>query len=67
MIKDKIMDFCREKGISMSELERLAGITPGTIKTWHRVKDPGKIEAGTIFRLAKVMGCSPEELIEVDT
>ena len=59
------MEFCEKSGITMSELERRADVTPGTFKTWHRVKDPGKIDAKTIISLAKVMGVSPEELIEV--
>ena len=67
VIKGKIMDFCKTNGISMSELERKAEIKQGTLKTWHKVKDPGKIDARTIINLAKVMGCSPEELIEVQT
>ena len=63
VIKDKIMEFCKENGISMRELEREAEIKPGTLKTWHKVKNPEKIDAGTIIRLAKVMGQEPEELI----
>ena len=64
MIKDKIMEFCKENEISMSDLERKASIKEGTLKTWHRVSDPNKIEAGSIIRLAKVMGISPEQLLE---
>lgn len=63
MIKDKIVKFCKENGISMSELERRAEITPGTLKTWHKV-DPNKIDAGSIIRLAHVMKVKPDSLIE---
>ena len=31
---DRIKDLCRERGISVSNLERQAGLKPNTIKRW---------------------------------
>ena len=64
MLRNKIENLCKEKGISMAELKRRSGVHPGTIKKWNSVKDPGKIGAASLINVAKVLGTTVEYLLE---
>ena len=52
-------------GCSQSELSRLSGVSLRSIQMYEqRNKDINKASAETIYRFAKVLGCSMEDLIE---
>ena len=57
---EKIAEKCKEKGISVAELERRANLRQRTIYKWD-VSEPG---AKKVKRVAVVLGCSVDDLID---
>lgn len=53
MIYEKIQDICKEKGISIAELEREAGLTNGTIGKW-RTSSPTIKNLQSVAKVLKV-------------
>ena len=52
-------------GITQAELAQKAGVTLRSIQMYEqRYKDINKASAETLYRLAKILGCSMEDLIE---
>ena len=52
-------------GCSQSELARLSGVTLRSIQMYEqRRKDINKASADTLYSIAKVLGCSIEDLLE---
>lgn len=56
----KILDKCREKGITLAELERQAGLANRTIYKW----DDSEPSVLKVLAVASVLGVSVEELTE---
>ena len=61
MQRDKIKQICKERGISVRELEKKAGLSGNTITRWTGGKNPS---IKTLARVAEVLGMSVPELLE---
>lgn len=59
MLLENIKAKCKEKGMSVAQLEREAGITARTIIRWDEVSP----SYDKVVNVAKVLGCTVEELI----
>ena len=59
---DKIRQTAAERGWSLRELERQAGVATGTIYRW----DDSKPSAEKLLKVAKALEVSMEELMEED-
>ena len=56
------------RGLSQSELATQSGVNLRSIQMYEqRNKDINKANAETVYRLAKVLGCTMEDLIENNT
>lgn len=62
LIYERILSLCSEKEMSISQLEREAGLGNGTIKVWAK-SDPG---AKKLKKVADLLGCSVDYLLEHD-
>lgn len=58
---EKIRDFCREVNISISQFERICGLSNGYVNKMRDKENPGVKAA---YRMAQVMGITVEELLE---
>ena len=56
----KIKELCKKKGISLAELERQVGVSNKGIYRW----DEQSPSVDRVYRAAKVLGVTVEELIE---
>ena len=57
-----------DRGLSQTQLARLSGVNVRNIQLYEqRVNDIGKAQAITLYRLAHVLGCSMENLLENPT
>lgn len=53
------------RGISQSELARLSGVKLRSIQMYEqKVNDIDKAQAGTVYKLSRVLGCTMEDLLE---
>lgn len=59
MLKDKIIELCNEKGISISKLEEECGVGHATIRKWDRSAPT----ITTVNKVADYFGVSLCELI----
>lgn len=62
MLRDRVNEAAKEKGISVYQLERLAGLKCGTITKWNRVIP----RADNLLAVARILGKSAEELLGGD-
>lgn len=64
--KDTHLKTIREnRGISQSELARLSGVKLRSIQLYEqRVNDIDRAQAGTLYKLSRVLGCTVEDLLE---
>lgn len=60
MVFNQIYKRCKERGIGIFELERLASIAGNTIYRWKTVMPA----ADKLKRVADVLGCTMEELLD---
>lgn len=60
MIYDKIKQLCKEKHLSVSAVERLAGLGNGTISKWNSVS-PAVVN---VLKVADVLDCTMDELLQ---
>lgn len=60
-LKDKVVDLCKEKGLTVRELERRAKIGERTIQHW----DKSKPDALRLYSVAGVLEVPMEELLSV--
>lgn len=60
MIFENIAKRCREKGISISRLEKECGLGNATVRGWE-ASDPS---AKKLKRVADYLGCTVDELLE---
>ena len=56
----KIKTLCKEQHLTVAEVERRANLTARTLRRWD-VQDPSVTK---VYRVAKVLGTTVEELIE---
>ena len=53
------------RGLSQTELAKLSGVKLRSIQMYEqKVNDIDKAQAGTIYKLSRVLGCSIEDLLE---
>ncbi|MDY4970111.1 MAG: helix-turn-helix transcriptional regulator [Lachnospiraceae bacterium] len=53
------------RGISQAELSRLSGVKLRSIQMYEqKVNDIDKAQAGTVYKLSRVLGCTVEDLLE---
>ena len=53
------------RGISQTELAKLSGVKLRSIQMYEqKVNDIDKAQAGTIYKLSRVLGCTIEDLLE---
>lgn len=53
------------RGISQSELAKLSGVNLRSIQMYEqKINDIDKAQAGTLYKLSRVLGCTVEELLE---
>ena len=57
---DKIKALCKERGMTIAELERAADIVPTTMAKWKRISP----SVDKVARVAKVLGVTVEELLQ---
>ena len=60
-LKDKVVELCSERGITVRELERRAGLKARTIQHWDESEPSGK----KIYAVAKVLGVPVDDLMSV--
>ena len=60
MLYDKIKEICKRKGISVSVVEREAGLSSGTISKWNTSSPT----LGNISAVVKVLDCTVDELLK---
>jgi len=60
VLRDKIKEKCKERGISIRQLEREAGLSGGTVKKWNQFNP----RANSLLKVSKVLGVSIDELME---
>ena len=60
MLFDRIKNICSERGMSISYLERTAGLGNGTIDGWN----DSSPRLDNIIAVSKVLGVSIDELIK---
>lgn len=59
MLATKIRGLCRERGISVTDLEKMAGLGKNTIYYWDDI-EPG---VEKVKRVAAVLGVTMDELL----
>lgn len=62
MVATKIRELCRERGMTVSELERKAGIANGVIRRWDELYP----NARPLKAAADVLGVTVDELLRDD-
>ena len=62
MIYDKIKAICKQKGISVSAVEKEAGLSTGAISKWNTCS-PTLENASAV---AKVLECTVDDLLRSD-
>lgn len=62
-----LKEIRKENGFNQSKLSEVSGVNVRMIQYYEQgVKDINKAQASTIYKLAQALGCSMEELIEID-
>lgn len=59
MIYDRIKVICRQKGISVTQVEKKAGLSNGAISKWNKASPTVE----NLQSVAKVLGCSVDDLL----
>lgn len=60
-LKDKVVELCKERGMTVRELERKAGLKERTIQHWDESEPSGT----KLYYVAKVLNVSVEDLLSV--
>lgn len=64
-LETKLKTIRENRGLSQIELARLSGVNFRSIQMYEqRVNDIDKAQGHTLFKLARVLGCSIEDLLE---
>lgn len=66
IIRETRLKIIREnRGISQAELAKLSGVKLRSIQMYEqKVNDIDKAQAGTVYKLSRVLGCTVEDLLE---
>ena len=65
VLETKLKRIRENRGISQSELAKLSGVKLRSIQMYEqRNKNINKASIDTVYRIAKVLGCTMEDLIE---
>ncbi len=59
MIYDKIKEFCKERGVSITSVEKEAGLSNGIISKWNNVSPT----VDNLQAVAKVLKVKVDELL----
>ena len=61
----KLKIIRENRGISQTELAKLSGVKLRSIQMYEqKVNDIDKAQAGTVYKLSRVLGCSVEDILE---
>ena len=61
----KLKTIRENRGISQMELAKLSGVKLRSIQMYEqKVNDIDKAQAGTVYKLSRVLGCTVEDLLE---
>lgn len=58
----KIKELCKERNISVAEVERKADLTERSIKRW----DENEPSVYKVYRVAKILGTTVEDILRAD-
>ncbi len=65
ILETKLKRIRESRGVSQSELADLSGVNKRSIQMYEqKVNDIDKAQAGTLYKISKVLGCSIEDLLE---
>ncbi|MCH5271611.1 MAG: helix-turn-helix transcriptional regulator [Lachnospiraceae bacterium] len=59
MIYSKIKEICKEKGMSITQIEKNAGLSNGAISKWNNASPT----VDNLQSVAKVLGCKVDDLL----
>lgn len=60
MIYSKIKKICREKGMSITQIEKIAGLSNSAISKWNNASPT----VDNLQAVAKVLGCKVDDLLD---
>lgn len=64
-LETRLKTIRENRGISQAELARISGVKLRSIQMYEqKVNDIDKAQAGTVYKLSRVLGCSMEDLLE---
>ena len=64
-LDSKLKTIRENRGISQSQLSKCSGVNLRSIQMYEqKVNDIDKAQAGTLYKLSRVLGCSIEDLLE---
>lgn len=65
VLESRLKTIRENRGVSQAELARLSGVHLRSIQMYEqKVNDIDKAQAGTVYKLSRVLGCSMEDLLE---
>lgn len=66
MLYKNICEIAKEKGMSINYLEKMAGVSRGSICKWGFADEDNKVEPGIwkLEKVAQILGVSVEQLIK---
>lgn len=59
MLYNKIKEVCKREGVSVSYVEKQAGLSNGVISKWNEVRPI----VDNLAAVAKILGCTMDELM----
>ena len=62
LIYDRIKKICKEKGISVTQVERNAGLSNGAISKWNKASPT----VDNLHAVTEVLGCSVDDLLTTE-
>lgn len=62
MLKSRLKDVLKERGLKQSWVAEQMGIAPTIISRW--ANDRGKLSVEKLFELARVIGCKVDDLYD---
>lgn len=64
-LETQLKTIRENRGISQIELAKLSGVNIRSIQMYEqKINDIDKAQAGTIYKLSRVLGCTIEDLLE---
>ena len=64
-LESKLKTIRENRGVSQTELSKLSGVNLRSIQMYEqKVNDIDKAQAGTLYKLSRVLGCTIEDLLE---